>query len=802
MNNPARISSAVAFSVLSCSLAYTSVAETYYLNASEAGGNKSSWITAQNWSTVRADSVADAEAAGGSHPESSDFPSSEDGFIVPADSTGYTLRTSDVSDWNGKFLQLGGVGSDKSSHLAVIRHMRRGEGTYVWYKNDGLILGNKSRYMPYYSQDPYVVKGTVTVTADSEVYAARIQQRNIAHTISLDFPDIFKSEKNRYLTICSSTSAFSVAFSDVSQYFGSMLVTNENEQADVKVAFDSDFPGTLTISTNATFVPSAGIKVADLVVLDGAVIDACAGVFEITNSLTGTGKIRIVTQAFENVSPVPCSADLVRFPADSGITMDDLEFVTPDGEPLDCDGYEISQSGNAMVAVVASKMGYVTLTASDNTSRTKVNESSMTNALNWSDGLWPTNPLVDYAAIDRNLRTFDSGMDINDPQDDFVFKGNSLIMDEATLVALNRSFTCGNLVLRNGAVFAWTPYSHGFLAGRLTADEGAAIISVYSHKNLRIESEITGDGDVVLSNPSGVATESSRGVFTLAGDNSKFTGTFRVTTGYNMPTDPVKDYNRITPRFDRNFAIVNLRSGKNLGAPLAAVNPRAFTIENMARVQPDETVESLTIDEPTRGIFIRWVGRLSAAEGQTFTIASPLAVHGTLWKEGEGTLVLANPAPTFGEDAVSGDPDADATNRTFRVAGGDVKIASADAVNGLDVVFTNGAGNLVFDLGSGDETFRTYGIRNVKSSTPFAVEGDVEEIPVLLTMGEASALPVTCGLFTVAASMRDDALDCLSFEKSDDLAGVFVERKWRENEDGTWTLTATVRKVGTRIIVR
>jgi hypothetical protein len=57
-------------------------------------------------------------------------------------------------------------------------------------------------------------------------------------------------------------------------------------------------------------------------------------------------------------------------------------------------------------------------------------------------------------------------------------------------------------------------------------------------------------------------------------------------------------------------------------------------------------------------------------------------------------------------------------------------------------------------------------------------------------------------LRTHPASARDGALDCLSFVKFADLAGVFVEREWRENEDGTWTLVATARKVGTRIIVR
>jgi hypothetical protein len=193
-----------------------------------------------------------------------------------------------------------------------------------------------------------------------------------------------------------------------------------------------------------------------------------------------------------------------------------------------------------------------------------------------------------------------------------------------------------------------------------------------------------------------------------------------------------------------------------------------------------------------------------ANEGQTFTVKSPLAVHGTLWKEGEGTLVLANPAPTFGEDAESATPDADATNRTFRVAGGDVKIASADAVNGLDVVFTNGAGRIVLDLDSEDETFRTFGLRNTKAATPFDVEGDVSEIPVVLNFENPPEIGSSRGLVTVTSEDDDHAakVSLLSFEKSPALYGIIVSREWVENEDGSFTLKATFKDVGMRIVIR
>ena len=223
----------------------------------------------------------------------------------------------------------------------------------------------------------------------------------------------------------------------------------------------------------------------------------------------------------------------------------------------------------------------------------------------------------------------------------------------------------------------------------------------------------------------------------------------------------------------------------------------------MSRVQPDLPLESLTLDEPTRGIFIKWVGRLMANEGQTFTVKSPLAVHGTLWKEGAGTLVLGNPAPTFGADATSETPDADATNRMFCVAAGDVKIASVDAVNGLDVVFTNSASRLVLDLDSEDETFGTYGLRNTKAAVPFAVGGDVVKIPVVLDFENPPARNTERALFTISASADEDLfLSKIAIVKGEALAGMAMERSWRVNEDGSRTFVAKFTKVGLRIVIK
>ena len=786
--------------------------KVYYLSLSEAsslpGDWKYGWDTPANWSEAYGQ-VENAEgkkvwAFSGESP--SEF-SSDCRFIVPALSSGYTLRETagggKTSEWNGKSLQLGGT-RHNNTYVAVLRLVTRGKDTHIKFNNDGLIMAGQSRIQPHNSSNPYNVKGIVTVTAEEAKYPALIQQTTAARNISLNFLDKFKGAASVYAAIKSSTNDFTVSFADTTEYYGTMTTTNINEDALLTVNLSSDFPGTLSVSTNVTLVPASGVKIANLKYFDGATIDARSGTLEITGSIVKSGKIRVLTNNFGENTVNPRFAELVKFPANAGMTADDFEFVGADGQPLDCDGYNMTtDSDQGTASITAVRHGYVKLLASDQTSRTKVNESSMTNGVNWSDGLWPTNPLVDYAAIDKNLRTVDSGVAIDQPMDDFVFKGRSLIMDDAILVMVNRSFSCANLFLRNEATFAYTPYYNGSLYGKVTADEGNACFSVYSYKTLTIESAIEGSGNVVFTSPGGVSTSDSRGYYVLKGDNDGFTGTMVVTMPYKMPTNPVADWKKVTPSFDRNYMVLNLTERGNLGGELPAVNPKAFTIENMSRVKPADNVMDLTLDEPTRGIFIKWVGRLMANEGQTFTVKSPLAVHGTLWKEGEGTLVLGNPAPTFGENADSDMPDADATNRMFRVAAGDVKIASGDAVNGLDVVFTNSASRLVLDLDSEDATFRTFGLRNTKSAAPFAVEGDVVKIPVVLDFANPPARNTERALFTISASADEDLfLSKIAIVKGEALAGMSMERSWRVNEDGSRTFVAKFTKVGLRIVIK
>lgn len=790
----------------------TEETKVYYLNTSEASDPYGCWNDASKWSEAyERDDANKRWVFSGNNPSAL---SSDCRFIVPALSTGYTLRETagggTTSEWNGKTLELGGT-RHNNSYLAVLRLVTRGAGTHIKFNNDGLILAGQSRIQPHNSSNPYNVKGTVTVTAEEAKYPALIQQTTAARNISLNFLDKFKGAASVYSAIKSATNDFTVSFADATEYYGTMTTTNINEDALLTVSLSSDFPGSLSISTNVTLVPASGVKIANLKCFDGAIIDVRAGTLEITDSVTHSGKIRFVVSSFGDETENPRYSNIVRFPATSGLAKDNLEFISANGEALDWDEWTLKET-DGVVTVEAFKAGYVTLLSGDDGSYSKDNQSSMTNAANWSDGRLPTNPLVDYFAA-YNLRTADSSADWTNPTDDFVFGGRSLTISGSNtrLLVCNRSFTCNDLILRNNALFYKRRYSgiqegeyHNLtVSGTTTVEDGESPFYVGYYETLTLDCSFKGSGTISLSSLGGNSTAAPRGKFAITGTSPEFMGAMVVTIPYNMPGDLSAKTNNITPRFDRNYTTLNLTDNGNLGGELPAVNPKAFTIENMSQVKPADNVTDLTLDGTTRGIFIKWVGRLMAEEGQTFTVKSPLAVHGTLWKEGAGTLVLGNPAPTFGADATSETPDADATNRMFCVAAGDVKITSVDAVNGLDVVFTNSASRLVLDLDSEDETFGTYGLRNTKAAVPFAVGGDVTKIPVVLDCTLPPERNTQHALFTISSSMNPDTfLSNLTIVKGEALAGMVIERSWRVNEDGSRTLVAKFTKVGFRIVIK
>ena len=196
-------------------------ATTYYLNFSESGGdgaNSHAWTNLVHWSTT-AGTKGDAN-----HPSSF---SSDDEFVVSPHSNGFTLRTiTDVSEWIGKCLRVGGEPHLNASSLAVLRHQIRGEDVSVTYRNDGLVLGDRGRYYAYYGKGKVChIYGTITVESTSANYSAQLYSANQENS-SLHFHDAFKGNADARLKILNTTENFTVKIDNPTAYYGTITSTN------------------------------------------------------------------------------------------------------------------------------------------------------------------------------------------------------------------------------------------------------------------------------------------------------------------------------------------------------------------------------------------------------------------------------------------------------------------------------------------------------------------------------------------------------------------------------------------------
>ena len=401
----------------------------------------------------------------------------------------------------------------------------------------------------------------------------------------------------------------------------------------------------------------------------------------------------------------------------------------------------------------------VSMEVSDASDRANEKSSALTNSVDgvhseqWSDGLLP-HAGVHYrlAGTDTSdvgtmkLRSYDSKpvASANVPSLDYTFPGESLTLDRySALLLYGRTFTCGQVCVANKNIqICGAIYGPSTLDAPLYLAPGSQFSSLlYINSLFTFGGEISGSGAMTLTGHKGSSSSRPGCAFCLPQLNTNFTGAITVTITVDF-SEGAKAKGGYTPEFDpagNRFATLYVNDGRNLGGPTVPANPKAVTLQNMSRLAVADGATDVTIDEPTRGIFVNWCGRFYVPEAdETLTIKSPLAVYGEVHKEGDGLLVLANPQPTFGAAATATTPEAESTNRMFVVDGGNVKVASAYALNGLDIVSVNDASRFVLDADTEDETLATYGlIDTLTPGTPFAVDGAATKVAFAVTVAES-----------------------------------------------------------------
>jgi hypothetical protein len=189
-----------------------------------------------------------------------------------------------------------------------------------------------------------------------------------------------------------------------------------------------------------------------------------------------------------------------------------------------------------------------------------------------------------------------------------------------------------------------------------------------------------------------------------------------------------------------------------------------------------------------------------------------------VYKQGAGTLAMGGELKFLNaENALVDTPPDNAAKRTLYVQGGVLKPLAADALNGLDIVFSNSVNEvdvgvnaadvaLELDLDTEDALLKAYGLRNTKSSLPLTLSlaGGATKVPVRLLSDRTSADEAfSVGVMTVKAEIADETFAKLDIRKPEGLASIHMSRKVETDAAaGTSTLVVTFKHTGFGVVVR
>ena len=317
---------------------------------------------------------------------------------------------------------------------------------------------------------------------------------------------------------------------------------------------------------------------------------------------------------------------------------------------------------------------------------------------------------------------------------------------------------------------------------------GEIYFTVIGGKEFHVMAPISGNGRIVLTEYGTLATW---GTLCLEKANPDFSGTWTFSIN-----DNTRDKNECPT--DVHCKTVRISESTSLGGPLATFDYKSVSMNQMTVLQP---VKSMTMDEPTRGVYVGNVARIRTDENVDFSLKNPLTLDGELRKEGTGLLALGGQLRFLDASGAISDAPRANSNRLV-VAAGVLKPLSRTAFDGLAISLTDATSTLAYDLAPADADVATYGIYNVKNeSDPLISSVTGGSIPVRFD-GEPDR---TVGVYDIGlVTVKTRAL-------AEALKGKFVLPKVRgrtasvdirDNADGTATVLAKLVNKGFFVIVK
>ena len=721
--------------------------ETYYLSE----GGRTAWQDPAKWKTSDNNSLT-------SFDTQSDYVV-KSGIIMQTPSAGTTT-------FSGGRLIFGEVGGTK----ATFNQDSRGG---VIFNNQGVVFANGDYLYRGVGSTLVTVAGTVTVTAPE---AAPFH----LHTSTFDnqlwcFTGALVGNAGTGLRIGGDSGARSnLVFSlkgDCSGYAGNLDICGGTTSGfyrpitvEINGAQATNF-GTLTVGADATLrTVAAGDEIAadDIVLNAGSRLQLLssysAGVrtvssFRAKNSITVNGT---VTVAFDDGAV-----------KDDGLTNRMVVLTFPKSCEIDTTKFEVEYSGRygdyllplsievddtaGVKRLVTGVGAFVHLVAGDyqDKARSSTRSSCFTTASAWSDGRLPhagVHYLVENDATfvtSGRANEWSTGKTmtyIRTPDEATAtreFLGESLTLcDGCRLITFCQAFSSHKLCMKGGSQL-WVGANQNTVVSNtfIVAEEGVVELGAYNGSRLEFDATSTLKGDGTLALGSVTLTGSPTGVYRFASDNSQFVGRIHAT---QIGT---------APEWGTKFQVLTVYAESELGGDLNSLDEKGLIVDLMTNVR---FKDSMTLrSESNRGIYIGDSAIFDVDSGKSVEIYRRLTMNGLLYKQGAGTLSLGGNLRFDSDNGICDEPRAN--SNLFTIAGGMVKVRSAGAIDGLNVTFGK-VSAIELTTDADDADLVKYGIRNVKTETPFVLTADKTALPLSVDWTGAALSPgktYTQGILTV-----------------------------------------------------
>jgi hypothetical protein len=640
------------------------------------------------------------------------------------------------------------IGDDTWSYGDGVFYFSRYKGA-VRFLNEGLFLRYGRMELLKHSNVEFNAYGKVTILADGTEKGNFYITRNgtlTNQTVNFHGP-LVGSESAKF-----SISMVTARFLDASQYKGTIVCGNNSglgmsgvSQSKVSVLTNgtifaasaaSDLTlSTLSLSTNAT-IKVTTVKTADA----NGVEHASGATIHVTDSLSTEG-----------LAKVKLSMSDIAF---DGLTNRFVVLTAPKSAELDVDDFVLDLDMGACpedmrrLAKLAVERGeerdllvftfepVVSLVTSDNNEQTACIRATTSFAdgkeSHWSDRRLPHEGahyvVLKTGDVASYLNTMGVGRSENVEYEMRHFPGESLTIGSGCVLTLYQSlFKVNELRLLDGACVRLGQFStekKGIVkieGERLAAPSGTVHILVYANYTAEFSGDLSGEAMIRI--PGMSETGSPQGTTRFAGDNSAFEGRFSVSQeNYkgNVPTAT-------------DMQTLSVAATNQLGGVIPEMAWDGISLRRMCRIYvtgnaslAKGTNRGLYIDSTSDRDGVEFYGQVKIDSEKEFAVETQLTMNGVLRKDGPGTLTLAAPVK-FGSGATDDMPSAN--SNVLRIAEGTLKVRGADSINGLEIRFGSSA-KFVIDATSCDSDSLRYGVRNVKTDTPFVLPAGSATLPL------------------------------------------------------------------------